>query len=172
MNVFKMINFIGSKNSNYTYDKVKDELPSKPIDGKGYLDSNDNRQGKWVSRYYYGNGELVRNGTYKDDKEDGEFEEHFKGKLYSKGSYINGTEEGVWEYYNPSTGLLFEKGSYKNGEKDGIWYTYLGKKIDSVYTYKNGLYHGEYSISLGYGIEWGVYENGKLIKKNGELIKN
>jgi antitoxin component YwqK of YwqJK toxin-antitoxin module len=143
MNVFKMINFIGSKNSNYTYEKIKDELPSKPIDGKGYLDSNDNRQGKWVSRYDYGNG-----------------------KLYSKGSYINGKEDGVWEYYNLSTGKLVEKGSYKNGKKDGYWFTYINDKIDTGYTYKNGLYHGEYMKNLLNGAwEFGIYENGKLIKK-------
>ena len=172
MNVFKMIDFIGTKNPDYTYEKVKDELPSKPVKGKGYLNGNG-RQGEWESRYDYGNGELVRNGTYKDDKEDGEFEDRFNGKLYSKGSYKNGTEEGVWEYYNPSTGLLSEKGSYKNGEKDGIWDTYFDKdKIDTSYTYKNGLYHGEYMIRLPTGgFEFGVYENGKLIKKNGKLIK-
>jgi antitoxin component YwqK of YwqJK toxin-antitoxin module len=173
MKVFKMINFIGSKNSNYTYEKIKNELPSKPIDGKGYLDSNDNRQGKWMSRYDYGNGKLVNIGTYRDDKKFGEFEEYFNGKLYFKGSYINGKKEGAWEYYNPVTERLFETGSYKNGEKDDIWYTYMFDKIDTIYTYKNGLYHGEYMImSPTGGFEIGTYENGKLIKKNIKNIKN
>jgi antitoxin component YwqK of YwqJK toxin-antitoxin module len=165
MKVFNMIKFIGSKNSNYTYEKIKYELPSKPIDGKGYLDSNDNRQGKWMSRYDYGNGKLVNIGTYSDDKKFGEFLEHFNGKLYSKGSYINGKEDGVWEYYNPSTGKLVEEGSYKNGKKDDKWFTYFNGEIDTGYTYKNGLYHGEYMIMLPGGFEIGTYENGKLIEK-------
>ena len=167
MNVFNMIKFIGSKNPKYTYEKIKDELPSKPIDGKGYLDSNDNRQGKWMSRYDYGNGKLVNIGTYSGDKKFGEFLEHFNGKLYSKGSYINGKKDGVWEYYNPSTGELVEKGSYKNGKQDGIWESYyMDGKLDTVYTYKNGLYHGEYMKNLSNGTwEFGIYENGKLIKK-------
>ena len=98
MKVFNMIKFIGSKNPKYKWEKIKYELPCKPIEGKGYLDNNDNRQGLWG--IYYDNGQLKSKGLYKD-----------------------GNRDGIWEYYDEN-GQLFSKGLYKDNIKTGIWESY------------------------------------------------
>jgi antitoxin component YwqK of YwqJK toxin-antitoxin module len=138
MNVFKMIDFIGSKNPNYTYDKVEDKLPSKPVKGKGYYDDNG-KQGEWV----------IKNKRY--------------WTLDSMGSYINGVKEGIWEYYWEE-GPLRSKGLYINGEKEGIWETYFGKgDLSSKGGYKNDKKEGywEYYWDNGGLYKQGTYKDGK-----------
>ena len=112
MKVFNMIKFIGLKNPKYKFEKIKDELPCKPIEGKGYLDNNDNRQGLWMSRYDY--GQLKSKGLYKDDKKDGIWEQYWNNKqLFSKVSFKNGLRDGIWEEYYKNGQLMF-KGLYKD----------------------------------------------------------
>ena len=90
MKVFNMIKFIGLKNPKYKWENIINDLPCKPIEGKGYLDSNDNRQGLW--EFYRTNGQLASKGSYKNDKID-----------------------GVWEWYY-SNGQLRKKEPYKDGK--------------------------------------------------------
>ena len=119
MNVFKMIDFIGTKNPNYTYEKVKDKLPSKPVKGKGYYDDNG-KQGEWER--YNDDGQLFFKGSYKNGEKDGYWEYYYyiSGELSARGSYLNGKKEGIWEYYYDN-GNLQSRGNYINGKKDGYW---------------------------------------------------
>jgi antitoxin component YwqK of YwqJK toxin-antitoxin module len=50
--------------------------------------------------------------------------EEYDGDNMEKGNYVDGKEEGIWEYYY-SNGNLMSKGSYKGGKADGIWEYYF-----------------------------------------------
>jgi antitoxin component YwqK of YwqJK toxin-antitoxin module len=74
------------------------------------------RDGPWV--FYYDNGQLGEEKTYKDGK-----------------------REGPWVYYHDN-GQLWSEGTYKDGEKDGPWVTYHadGTVIEELTgTYRNGV---------------------------------
>jgi hypothetical protein len=98
MNVLKMIDFIGTKNPNYTYDKVKDELPSKPVEDKGYYDDNG-RQGEWIEFLWGSDGKLLEGfdvGTYKNDLKNGLWKLSFGGPAsYLYYFFIDGEQKKV-----------------------------------------------------------------------------
>jgi len=78
------------------------------------------------------------------------------GQLESKGIFIKGNKEGLWEVYH-TNGQLKSMGYYTQGKKDGLWQEY----------YKNGLMNS--SINYKNGKEDGLlevfHENGKLLMK-------
>jgi antitoxin component YwqK of YwqJK toxin-antitoxin module len=43
------------------------------------------------------------------------------GRLYYKGTFLNGKQHGFWEEYYYKTGYLKSRGFYVNGEKHGKW---------------------------------------------------
>ena len=133
-----MIKFIGSKNPKYKWEKIKDELPCKPIEGKGYLDNNDNRQGLWG---IYVEGKLNYRGSFKDDKQNGIWEQYWdNGQLSSKGSFKDDKQDGIWERYHEN-GQSHSKGLFKDGKKDGIWeYYYKNGQLWSKGLFKDGKY--------------------------------
>ena len=70
------------------------------------------------------NSQLLRKGSYRDGKENGLWEFYWNnGQLENKGNYIDGNRDGLWEYYHES-GQPWAKGSYKDGEEDGLWECY------------------------------------------------
>jgi antitoxin component YwqK of YwqJK toxin-antitoxin module len=104
---------------------------------------------------YYDNGQLYKKGLYINGKQDGDWEYYFQnGQLRSKGSFKDGITTGIWEDYY-SNGQLSRKGSYENGKEEGIWEDY----------YKNGKlnYRGSYENGKEEGI-WEFYNdyNGNL----------
>lgn len=75
------------------------------------------------------NGEYIR--YYKSSKQDKE-----KEFIHTKGSFVNGEKNGMWEYFDtPSNGIqgkLMIREFYKNGNKTGIWETYHYEKEGRV----------------------------------------
>jgi antitoxin component YwqK of YwqJK toxin-antitoxin module len=130
MKVYNMIKFIGSKNPKYKWENIVDYLPYKPIEGKGFLDNNGNRQGLWeesrpiVSGLGFSTVEQISKGLFKDDKKEGVWltYRHDEYLIY-KGSYKNDLRDGIWEHYYWDGNLKY-KGSYKNDLRDGIWEYY------------------------------------------------
>jgi antitoxin component YwqK of YwqJK toxin-antitoxin module len=139
MKVFNMIKFIGSKNTKYKWENIINDLPCKPIEGKGFLDNNGNRQGLWGT--YYKNGQLDSKGSFKDDKKDGIWEYYWdNGQLMSKGSFKDDKQDGIWERYHEN-GQSHSKGLFKDGKKDGIWeYYYKNGQLWSKGLFKDGKY--------------------------------
>ncbi|MBI36122.1 MAG: hypothetical protein CL568_00885 [Alphaproteobacteria bacterium] len=83
-----------------------------------------------------------------------------------KGSYKEGKEEGVWEFYYDN-GLIYSKSTYKDGKLHGDYEEYFSNgQLERKLTYKNGKLEGVWEE---------YYENGqlnyKITFKNGERIK-
>ena len=128
-------------------------LPSttKPFSGKD-LCKNENGQiitegkvkkGKFVSRtkyLYYENGQKWYEGTYKDDKDVGEWTYwHKNGQKYREGTYKDDMADGKYtEWYE--NGQKYREGNYKDGKRDGNQTTWSeSDQIMEVSTYKDGV---------------------------------
>ena len=75
MVLFKIFNFIGDKNPNYTLNIVLEKyLRETPVIGEGYLDEKG-KQGKWVQ--YYTNGSIFLETTYQNNKLHGKYVARF-----------------------------------------------------------------------------------------------
>ena len=90
-----------------------------------------------------------------------------EGKVVARGSYLDGLEEGEWEYH-----LNGEKteGSYAGGERTGVWKSYWpskGKRAHLSFKggYVGGLEDGkhQYFNEDGVLVEEGFYRMGKRI---------
>ena len=145
------------------------------------LSSDDSRYSDWNNSQPIKDG--VRINQYDPEgRKTGYWEEYWDGstKLYSKGKYKKGNQEGMWEYYE-NNGDLWIKGNYIDGEADGIWEDYwsngnlenkgqyINGKMGGMWEsyYRNGNLHtkGQYINDKKHGI-WEYYEdNGRLEKK-------
>jgi hypothetical protein len=106
------------------------------------LSDDDSRYSEWNNKQPIKDG--VRINQYDGEgRKQGIWEYYEDGKLYSKGNYINGLREGIWETYYDNDQLK-RKGTYKNGSYNGIWE-----------------YYGEYDNLISKEL----YDNGKYIKK-------
>ena len=86
INIINIIKFIGEKNSKYNFDSVKKFMPAVPVGDEGFMDENG-KQGKWEG-YYDVDNVMSYIGTFKNDKEDGYWEEYnIDGNISSKGEY-------------------------------------------------------------------------------------
>ncbi len=91
------------------------------------------------------------------------------GQTFSEVAFSNGRMHGDFIQYHPN-GKIVTKGEYLSGKKTGkwVWYDDIGN-VDSVYTYKIGLFNGKSEI---YNNEELIvrqnYVNGKL---NGKFVE-
>lgn len=106
---------------------------------KGLRDGTDNGP----ERRYSNDGELVYEAMYKDGKMEGKaFQKINRGNpdAYTKTEYYkNGKHEG--EYLEVfENGTVKTKGKYIDGQKDGLWESFNkdGKRKGNSETYKNG----------------------------------
>ncbi len=132
------------------------------IDGKlrtkGNMVGRD-RVGKWI--YYFPNGNLFSEETYKNGKLEGELINYYKnGKVLETTQYVNGNKNGVSKKFSDKgvlieevnylkdvlngkgkyfelNGNLKEEGIYKDGVRYGKWEYYIGGKIVSKKEIKN-----------------------------------
>jgi antitoxin component YwqK of YwqJK toxin-antitoxin module len=123
--------------------------PNGKLEQKGKYDKKGQAQGAW--NWYYESGNLLREENYLNDVLDGATTEYDDaGKIVTKGQYVDGQKEGVWEY---EMGDYKEVGNYKADRRDGEWkhfYTpgesirFEGNFVDGnpdgkhVYYYPNG----------------------------------
>ena len=88
--------------------------------GQNITDAQGSKQGKW--KKLYPNGEVMYEGTFKDDKPVGEMLRYDEsGKLRSIQQYAEGSDNFTVEYYDPQTGKLTSKGAYNGKLRDGEW---------------------------------------------------
>ena len=83
---------------------------------------------------YYGSGEKLSEGTYKDGELDGLFTEWYEnGQKKKEGTYKDGKKDGLWtDWYE--NGQKEVDSFYKNGIPDSIWTFYKDDKTDKIIT--------------------------------------
>ena len=102
------------------------------------LSSDDSRYSDWNNSQPIKDG--VRINQYDPEgRKTGYWEEYWDGstKLYSKGKYKKGNQEGMWEYYE-NNGDLWIKGNFKNNKEDGVWEDYVNNKLKAKFLYDKG----------------------------------
>jgi uncharacterized protein len=100
------------------------------------------RIGDW--KFYYSNGQLEQTGSYsKDGKPDGPWTWYYiTGELLREESYFNGHRDGYSKEYDP-TGYVIAEGEYIEGYEEGIW-NYSYGDHSAVGGYLNGMRHGDW----------------------------
>lgn len=147
----------------------------KPLENQNIVSNNQNKEIK----EYHDNGKLSAYGyETPDGKETGVWKFYYtNGKLKEEGSYKDGKETGQWKTYFESEKTK-EIGNYKNGLKDGEWKTYFENgNLDLVANYKDGKVIGEGKSyyqngklsSIGTFSADGKYITEKLYYENGNL---
>jgi len=136
-------------------------------------DGNGLKQGKW--KYFYENGIVRLEGTYKDDKKNGYFKEYDKdGNMLSVSKFVDDIiQEDVAELvelevrtdYYPN-GRIKTIASYKDDVPEGVRREYdESGKIKKAYIFKEGIITGE-GIMNDKGIKEGAWKeyfpDGKL----------
>ena len=91
--------------------------------------------------------------TLKSEPEDGPFVEYYiSGQLKSKGNFLDGVQNGHWQFYYVNE-ILQSEGNYINGVQDGNWFHY----------YDNGKIQQKEFYKLGYPVEIVSYfKNGNI----------
>jgi len=99
-------------------------------------------------------------------KEDGTYEQYDrKGKLISRGMYINGKKEGVFTTYYDN-GAVFTKIMYVEGKEDGLYQKFYNNgQIMLSIPYVNGLKEGKFETYYidGKLYQSGTYRTGKIV---------
>ena len=127
---------------------------------------NPKKDGLWT--FWYENGKMEEEGTYKNDSLVGEWNSWYKngtrrakttwkdGNLVNdvswapdgKESYVwdkkNGRQDGKWVDWSED-GVKLEEGTYKNGNRDGKWTCYWDEVIANKGNYKDGKPHGKFT---------------------------
>lgn len=102
---------------------------------------------------WYKNTQLLETGTHRYGWRHGvwqkRYQAHHNGRVSSEGVYINGSKEGMWQFWWDN-GQLRSEGMYRNGLKHGVWKRWR----------KTGL------VLLKY-----VYTNGRCEKQETRLIR-
>jgi len=142
----------------------KEGFPKKPSIIKRYKTANDSV----AVEFYSIKGKLESKGYFIDKTRVGAWKYFFKnGKLMSEEFYNNGKLEGTLINYYPN-GKITEETFYKNGVKDGVSKKYSsdGILIEEI-IYKNDKPNGlaKYFELNGNLKEKGIYKNGKRVGK-------
>ena len=119
---------------------------------------------KFTSVPFSGKVTGVHQGSFKDGRRDGPWEDYHKdGQLWSTGIYKYGRRDRLWEYYHKN-GHLYQKTHNKDGKLDGLWeeYHYNGR-LEAKGHYKDGRRDGPWIMYHINGQLW-LQEN----YKNGE----
>lgn len=131
-------------------------------------DTDGKKQGRWIKNYP--NGKMMYEGTFRNDKPDGEFRRYYEdgalksimifsnngteaetvlfypnGLKASSGKYVNQLKEGKWRFFSfTEKDLLISEAEYNGNRKNGRLVNYYpdGKAAEQV-MYKNDLKHGE-----------------------------
>jgi antitoxin component YwqK of YwqJK toxin-antitoxin module len=132
-------------------------------------DATGKRQGPWVKKYP--NGNILYQGTFKDDKPVGEFKRfyddgkvkdvltydiagntatavfyHPNGKKAAEGTYVSQKKEGTWKYYSALTdGYIISEENYVADKHEGISKKYYNSgTIAEIIQYHDGLKDGDW----------------------------
>lgn len=140
-------------------------------EGINNTDSNGLKQGMWIKRFE--NGNILYEGTFKNDKPVGEFKRYYiSGQLISILNYVTTSDSVDATFYYPN-GYLAAKGMYLGKNKTGEWKFYSEEKKEALICiefYSANIKHGKstkYHLN-GNKAEELFYNNDK---KHGEWIQ-
>ncbi|MCK9155855.1 MAG: toxin-antitoxin system YwqK family antitoxin [Paludibacteraceae bacterium] len=103
-------------------------------------DKKGRKQGAWSKTY--DNGQLMYEGTFKNDQPVGEFKRYFdSGKLKLVQNYTNGNRSTV-KIYDADGKTISMEGAYIGKLKDGEWKFYNEGKLSLVEIYEKGKKEG------------------------------
>ena len=125
-------------------------FPDQQIEIIGSYNNKGKKEGTW--QWFYPNGEILILENWSDGLLDGHYCEYGEtGVELVKGDYLEGAEEGEWEYNNNGT---IEKGSYFDGMRTGIWKIWFPNGVVAFeIDFDQDIYSGKYIAR---------WENGKL----------
>jgi antitoxin component YwqK of YwqJK toxin-antitoxin module len=120
------------------------------------LSENCLRNGTW--RFWYPNGEKMKEFSYKDGILDGSFSKwNEDGQLLTQQHYSLGKWNGTWlQFYHPP-GHLKEERHYEDGKPVGIWSKWASSGLMTEKCF--------YSDGMKNGISMRWHENGQLASK-------
>lgn len=91
---------------------------------------------------------------------------YLSGRLYSKGTIVNGKQNGYWEYWNEN-GNKAREGEFVDGKPNGTHkYWYENGILRGIGDWKIGVYDGKWEMYNETGKEKTVqlYKDGKLVE--------
>lgn len=127
------------------------------VEIEGRFDNKGRKTGEWF--WYYSNGNTMIAANYTDGEFDGDYSEYDEdGQIVAKGSYVEGTEDGQWQYFNNG---YSEKGNYYDGMRTGEWISrFPNGNTAFVIHYEQDVMHGKYTS---------YWENGR-VKLTGRYV--
>src|SRR5690554_3766687 len=103
-------------------------------------DENGLKQGKWQKTYP--NGNLIYEGSFKDDKPVGNWTRYYEGgTIKAKFQYRQDSDSATAVLFNPF-GRKMAEGIYVNEKRTGNWRFYSDNRLISEEMYDNGIKHG------------------------------
>jgi antitoxin component YwqK of YwqJK toxin-antitoxin module len=131
--------------------------PDGKIEQIGKFTSTGKLTGTW--KWYFDSNQLKIEESYRNGMKDGvhtEYDEN--GNIIEEGEYINDQEDGPWFTYS---GDYLEKGTYRDGLKTGKWISYYlfpnGSATDSIRSFE-----GNFIEDNPDGKHIYYWENGKI----------
>lgn len=110
------------------------------MSAQNLTDKKGMKQGVWKKTYE--NGNLMYEGTFKNDKPVGEFRRYYEtGALKVVQIYESGDRSKV-TIYEADGKTKTAEGSYKGKEKDAEWTYYVEGKVSLIEVYNNGKKNG------------------------------
>lgn len=134
--------------------------------GEGLLDTLGRKQGLW--KWFYPDGSVRSQGTYKDGKKDGEWTYFFTtGKAEQKGTYKDDVYIGNWKWFF-ADGRVHREEQYRKGREEGhfVEYDSLGNVLTEG-DYIDGLKTGKWILHVNDHFEEGEFLDGE---RNGKWI--
>ncbi|MEZ4720883.1 MAG: hypothetical protein R2813_03280 [Flavobacteriales bacterium] len=128
---------------------------------KGDMDRGGLKQGEW-KEYFYPEGGLKAEGSYKNGYKYGSWTYYFKNKeIEQRGKYDEkGRPDGQWKWYYEN-GKLEREEVYKNGRENGLSIEYSDSgTVMTQGEYIDGKEEGEWFYEIGDHREEGRYEYG------------
>lgn len=127
---------------------------------------NGQRFGHWLL-YREGDGGLLAEGAYVDDKRSGQWTRyHENGQVESQGEYAEDLREGRWEHFD-DRGILIIEEVYTGGLRDGLWRRmYSDGSVREEGHYVRGRREGQWVFRMPDGMltrQSGLYEHGVKI---------
>lgn len=130
------INIFYSQDTTYVYF-YKEYSSAQNLSGAEYIQKTFQSNDRWVQAIYWASGQVKTWSTFKDETLvilDGDYINYYKnGSIKTKGNYINGLEDGEWNWWHENK-AQFMKVNYQKGFKTGkvkAWHPNGNKLFES-----------------------------------------
>lgn len=125
-------------------------------------DANDTNNADGLRKYYYPEGQLYLESTYKDNVPHGKSTQYFKnGKVFEEVDYVKGKMNGILKRYHED-GKLSLQCPYDSGKRHGVEIKY---RKDGTIAYEAPYHQDEPTVGLKE-----YYLNGQLIEKYPQIV--